>query len=111
MKKMPVAYLVILVRALPLPAPKRASVAVPPKACPTPASFLGNCTRTSKIRNSESSTSTTVKKPIIQSIIIFVLNGVLHNISKTPGLQRGAPDQSPIHIRQAHQLPRIGGLH
>src|SRR4051794_33671546 len=41
-KKIPVTYLVILVSAVPLPAPNKASVAPPPKAWPMPASFLGN---------------------------------------------------------------------
>src|SRR5438128_1191662 len=41
-KKMPVVYLVIFVKAVPLPAPKRASVVPPPKAWPMPASFFGN---------------------------------------------------------------------
>ena len=41
-KKMPVVYLVILVKAVPLPAPNKASVVPPPKAWPMPASFFGN---------------------------------------------------------------------
>ena len=64
MKKIAVAYFVILVSAFPLPAPKSASVAAPPKAWPIPASFLGNCTRTSSVKNKQSITKTTVKKPI-----------------------------------------------
>ena len=65
---MPVEYFVIFVSALPLPAPKSASVALAPKAWPRPASFFGNWTSTSRIKKSESNTSTPVKKPIIQSI-------------------------------------------
>ena len=61
-KKMPVAYFVILVSALPLPAPNSASVVPPPKAVPMPASFLGNCTSTSKMRSRQFTTSTKVKK-------------------------------------------------
>src|SRR5260370_16179464 len=57
-KKMAVAYLVIFVRALPLPAPNKASVVPAPKACPMPASFLGRCTSTSKISNKQSHTNT-----------------------------------------------------
>src|SRR5439155_542032 len=38
----PAEYLVILVKAVPEPAPNRASVAPPPKATPAPASFLGS---------------------------------------------------------------------
>src|SRR5439155_18915349 len=38
----PAQYLVILVSAVPEPAPNKASVAAPPKAMPAPASFLGN---------------------------------------------------------------------
>ena len=67
-RKMTVAYFVILVSALPLPAPKSASVAAPPKAWPMPASFLGNCTNTSRISNKQSITSSAVSNPIIQII-------------------------------------------
>src|SRR5213596_3258396 len=38
----PAQYLVILVSAVPEPAPNKASVAAPPKAMPAPASFLGS---------------------------------------------------------------------
>ena len=41
-RKSPAQYLVILVSAVPEPAPNKASVAAPPKAMPAPASFLGS---------------------------------------------------------------------
>src|SRR5581483_7474717 len=47
-KKAMAVYLVNLVSAVPEPAPNNASVAPPPKATPTPASFLGNWISTSK---------------------------------------------------------------
>jgi hypothetical protein len=48
-KKMPAEYLVMVVSAVPDPAPKSASAAEPPNAMPAPASFLGTCTRIKSI--------------------------------------------------------------
>ena len=41
-KKMPADHLVICVSVLPEPAPKSASVVLPPNASPAPASFFGS---------------------------------------------------------------------
>src|SRR5687767_3482760 len=107
---MTVAYLVIFVSALPLPAPKRASVAAPPKAWPMPASFLGNCTRTSSIKNRQSKIRNTVKIPIIHIIYVTLSNRVFDYISKTPIFKRSATYQSPVNVRQAHQFAGITRL-
>ncbi len=66
-----VAYLVILVSALPLPAPNRASVVEPPKACPKPASFFGNCTRINNTKNRQSKIRMPVRKAINQIISVL----------------------------------------
>src|SRR6185369_4124870 len=68
--KIIVAYLVILVSALPEPAPNKASAAPPPNASPAPASFLGNCTKISKINNRQLSTRIKVSTPAIKLIIV-----------------------------------------
>ncbi len=41
-RKIPAVYFVILVSALPEPAPNSASAVPPPNAMPAPASFFGN---------------------------------------------------------------------
>jgi hypothetical protein len=61
-KNMPAAYLVILVRTLPEPAPNRASVAPLPKASPAPASFFGSCSSTSRTRMTQSINIRKVRK-------------------------------------------------
>src|SRR5207247_9842730 len=66
----------------------------------------------SRIRNKQSSTSTTVKKPINKFIITSSsLNAVLDNVRKTAVVQGGAADQRAVHFRLAHQLARVRRLH
>src|SRR3989442_9711229 len=66
----------------------------------------------SRIRNRQSSTSTTVKKPINKFIItVSSLNAVLDNVGKTAVFQGGAADQRAVHLRLAHQLARVRRLH
>src|SRR6185436_3416063 len=105
-KKTPAPHLVSFVRALPEPAPKSASVAAPPKAWPMPASFLGNCTSTSKIKNKQSSTSTTVNKPMKN--VSILLNRVFHDVRETANLERRTADERAIHIGKGHQLAGVG---
>jgi len=69
-KNNPAVYFVIFVSALPEPAPNSASVAAPPKAIPAPASFFGNCTRTSKIKNKQFTTRMNVKNPINKLMLL-----------------------------------------
>src|SRR5947207_2878863 len=66
----------------------------------------------SRIRNRQSSTSTTVKKPMNKVIITSSsLNAVLDNVRKTTVFQGGAADQRAVHLRLAHQLARVRRLH
>jgi hypothetical protein len=69
-KKMVAEYFVIFVKALPVPAPNKASVAAPPNAVPIPASFLGNWIRINRIRNKQLIARTTVIKPRMNPHII-----------------------------------------
>ena len=66
-RKIPAFHLVSLVSTFPAPAPKRASVAPPPKAVPRPASFLGNCTSTNRTKKRELRNRITVKKGLRNS--------------------------------------------
>jgi hypothetical protein len=63
-RKMPAVYFVILVSAFPEPAPISVSTAPAPNASPAPASFFGNCTSTSRIKNRQITTRMNVKNPI-----------------------------------------------
>src|SRR5437016_1515664 len=66
----------------------------------------------SRIRNRQSSTSTTVKKPINKFIITgSSLNAVLDNIRKTAVVQGSAANERAVHFRLAHQLARVRWLH
>ena len=67
--KKPAEYLVMLLMALPDPAPNKASVAPPPKATPAPASFFGIWINTRRIRNRQFKTRINVKNPINKLII------------------------------------------
>src|SRR2546423_6252859 len=102
-RKSPAAYLVILVNAVPEPAPNKASVAPPPKAMPAPASFLGSWIKTSKINSRQSSTRMTVRKPI-RKLIKSSVHAVFDDIGKTAVFQRRAANERAIHVALAHQL-------
>src|SRR6266487_1387304 len=66
----------------------------------------------SRIRNRQSTTSTTVKKPINKFIITgSSLNAVLDYVRKTAVVQGSASDQRAVHLRLAHQLTRVRRLH
>src|SRR5262245_53883236 len=66
----------------------------------------------SRIRNRQSSTSTTVKKPMNKFIITgSSLNAVFDNIGKSAVIQGRAADQRAIHLRLGHQLARVRRLH
>ena len=72
-KNIPAEYLVMVVRALPEPAPKSASVAAPPNAMPAPASFLGNCSRIKRISTMLSKNRMPDKKKSKMVVIIFLV--------------------------------------
>ena len=63
-RKTPPVHLVMVVSALPAPAPKRVSTAPEPNAMPMPASFLGSWIRTSRPRRRHTSTRRKLKRPI-----------------------------------------------
>src|SRR5437762_12399056 len=67
----------------------------------------------SRIRNRQSSTSTTVKRPINKFIITgsLLLNAVLDNVRKTAVVQGSAADERSVHLRLAQQLARGRRLH
>ena len=71
LKNIPAEYLVMVVRALPDPAPNRASVAAPPKAMPAPASFLGSCSNTRNTSKTQSKNINTVRN-IYNMLIVLV---------------------------------------
>ena len=72
-KNIPAEYFVMVVSALPEPAPKSASVAAPPNAMPAPASFLGNCSKIKSISTMESKKRTADKKNSNMVIIISLV--------------------------------------
>ena len=63
-RKTPPVHLVMVVSALPAPAPNRVSTAPEPNAMPMPASFLGSWIRTSRPRRRHTSTRRKLKRPI-----------------------------------------------
>src|ERR1051325_11469164 len=69
--------------------------------------------RTSRMSNRQSSSKMTVKKPLNQLISFFrvlSLNGVLHDVRKTPVFQGRAADERAVHVRLAHQFTGIPRL-
>ncbi len=86
-KKMPAEYLVMVVSAVPDPAPKSASAAEPPNAMPAPASFLGTCTRIKSISTMQFRNMIADKNPNNIAIISFFYTtggSKLHQILRRP---------------------------
>ena len=108
-KKMTAQYLVILVSALPEPAPNSASAAPPPKAMPAPASFFGSCISTSRINNRQLSDQQN-RQNSNDKTHSNRLNRIFDDVSKTSRFQRRAAHQRAVHVRLAHQFPGVGRL-
>jgi len=110
-RKIPAFHLVSLVSTFPAPAPKSASVVPPPKAVPSPASFLGSCTSTNRTKNRELRNSITVKKGLrnsnkearlsIKASMIISVASAVDYVRKSARFKAGSANQCSIYIRLA----------
>ncbi len=109
--KPPAQYLVTLVRTVPEPAPKRASVAPPPNARPMPASFFGSWIRMSRIRKRLTTIRTKVRNPISRLMGEGArLDGVLDDIAEAAFFEGGAADEGAVDVREGHEFAGVGGF-